>query len=401
MNKKILLITQIFYPDEVSTAGLFTKLCEVLAEDNIDVEVWCAQPSYTIRKRQPSKIIYKNIDIRYLFSTNFPKNSLFGRILNYLTFSVSLIFRLLFSKGKTLVFTHTTPPSLGILVSFLCNIKRRKFVYILLDIFPDGLIRLGKVSDKNFFIRVWEKLNIRALERSQRIVVIGRDMKKWVIEKVKDVTEKTTYLPLWQDERLIIPMAIEVNPFVRQNNLQGKFIVQYSGNMGLWQDMESLGELVVSLKQGDIEFVFIGDGMRRKELLESFKGEIPSNVRFFPFQPNKHLGNVLTACHIALISLRDGMTGMAVPSKIYGIMAAGVPSVAMVPFDSEVAMILKEEDCGIVVGPGDIQGLENAILRLKEDEKLRREMGKNARIAFENKYTVGVIAEKYKNLIIT
>ncbi len=335
------------------------------------------------------------------FRQTFPKSNLFGRILNYLTFSVSLTFRFLLSKEKATIFTHTTPPSLGILLSFLCHIKKRKLIYILLDIFPEGLIRLGKVSDKNLYIQFWEKLNISALKRSHRIIVIGRDMEKWVIEKFKDTAEKTTYLPLWQDAELINPMEIEVNTFIKEHDLEGKFIVQYSGNMGLWQDMEILGTVANMMSDENTTFVFIGGGMRKKELLDTFNNKIPQNVRLFPFQPNKELGNVLTACHLALISLRDGLTGMAVPSKIYGIMAAGIPSIAIVPEDSEIAMILKEEDCGLVVEPGDIDGLKNAIIRLKEDEKLRIEMGKNARKAFENKYTVRDIAQQYKKLIIT
>ena len=226
-------------------------------------------------------------------------------------------------------------------------------------------------------------------------------MEKWVIEKFKDTAEKTTYLPLWQDAELINPMEIEVNPFIKEHDLEGKFIVQYSGNMGLWQDMKILGTVANRMSDENTTFVFIGGGMRKKELLDTFNNKIPQNVRLFPFQPNKELGNVLTACHLALISLRDGLTGMAVPSKIYGIMAAGVPSIAIVPEDSEIAMILKEEDCGLVVEPGDINGLKNAIIRLKEDEKLRIKMGINARKAFENKYTVRIIAQQYKKLIIT
>ena len=124
--KKFFLISQVFYPDEVSTAGLFTNLCLYLAEDSIEVEVWCGQPSYTHSGRQPHKVIHRGILIRYLPSTCFHKSKLWGRLLNSLTFMVSTSCRLLFSRDKTPVFTHTTPPSLGIIISMICSLKKRK-----------------------------------------------------------------------------------------------------------------------------------------------------------------------------------------------------------------------------------------------------------------------------------
>ncbi|MBA7585452.1 hypothetical protein ES708_27434 [subsurface metagenome] len=90
---------------------------------------------------------------------------------------------------------------------------------------------------------------------------------------------------------------------------------------------------------------------------------------------------------------------MAVPSKIYGILAAGVPVIALVPEQSEIAYIIREENCGYVIDPCDVDGLINAVLELKSNEKLRKEMGINGRKAFEQKYTTKIIAEKYKLLI--
>src|SRR5450759_4345331 len=105
MSKKFLLISQVFYPDQVSTANLFTNLCSVLAEDKIEVEVWSAHPSYTELKRQPANLLYKGIKIHYLPSTNFHKNSLPGRLFNILTFTVSAALKILFSSDKTPVWT--------------------------------------------------------------------------------------------------------------------------------------------------------------------------------------------------------------------------------------------------------------------------------------------------------
>jgi colanic acid biosynthesis glycosyl transferase WcaI len=398
MSKKFLLISQVFYPDQVSTANLFTDLCSVLAADDLSVEVWSAQPSYTESKRQPSKIKYNGMVIDYLPSTNFRKNKNLGRILNILTFTLSAAFRLLFSKDKTPVWTHTTPPITGIILSFICAAKKRKLIYILLDIFPEGLIRVGKVSRTNPLIKLWNYLFVKALKRCEKIIVIGRDIKQWVENVCPGCTDKIIYIPHWQDDTLIAPIKYDTNEFVIKNDLKNKFIVQYSGNMGLWNEVRTMGKAVKQNIEG-VVFMFVGGGLRKKELFEEFVIESQSNVITMPFQPNEKFNITLNAARVHLVTLDKGLEGMAVPCKIYGILASGIPVIAMVPATSEVAYVVKEENCGIVLDPGDLTGLLESIILFKSDENLRKQMGMNGRKAFENKYTTRIIAERYKSIL--
>ena len=192
---KFFLISQVFYPDEVSTAGLFTGLCSYMAGEEIEVEVWCAQPSYTYSGKQPTSTSYKGMKIRYLPSTRIHKSKLWGRICNILTFMLSTAFRLLLSRDKGPVFTHTTPPFLGILISFICSLKGRKMVYIMLDIFPEGMIRIGKLSAKNLFVKIWKGFLIKSLRRSELIVVLGRDMIDFIAGIYPEGRAKIKYIP--------------------------------------------------------------------------------------------------------------------------------------------------------------------------------------------------------------
>jgi len=398
MSNKILLISQVFYPDEVSTANLFTNLCSALVADGIEVDVWCSQPSYTVLEKQPKNLILNGIKIFFLTSTNFPKTNLIGRLINYFSFSISVILKLIFSKQKSVVLTHTTPPSLGILLSFICSLKKRKFIYILLDIFPEGLVRLGNVSKKNIFVRFWQYLFILSLKKSEKIIVIGRDMQEWLKKVCIECLTKTEYIPLWQDDKLIYPSEYSSNEFIIDNTLEEKFVIQYSGNMGLWNEMETMGKAVnENLK--DVVFMFVGGGMRKKELLDAISTEYLKNIMILPFQSNDKFNTILTACHVGLVTMRDKLEGMAVPSKIYGIMAAGKPVIALVPLNSEIAFIVREENCGIVVKPGNVNEFTNAIFLLKTDENIRKQMGKNSRLAFENKYSTMKIAMRYKLII--
>lgn len=396
MASKFFLISQVFYPDEVSTAGLFTDLCAVLAEKGIETEVWCAQPSYSHCKRQPRAAIHKGIKIKYLASTNFYKDSLAGRFLNILTFSTSVFFKILFSPEKGKIFTHTTPPTMGIFLSFVCRFRKRKLDYILLDIFPEGLVRLGKTSYHNPLVRFWHNLFKSSLRKCNRIIVIGRDMQKWISEIVPECTGKILYIPHWQSADIIRPEEYENNRLVKQYNLENNFTVQYSGNMGLWNDMETIGHSVTMLP--DIKFMLVGGGVRRKELFKKIPDDHP-NVVSLPFQPSGNLSCVLSACHAAIVSMRNGLEGMAVPCKIYGILAAGKPVIALVPEKSEIAMVVREEKCGIVVEPGDTDGFVNAVKYLLSNELKRKEMGENARRSFIMKYSTDRIAERYIKLL--
>lgn len=387
-----------FYPDQVSTANLFTSLCSLISEENIEVEVWSAHPSYTESSRQPKRLFYKGINIRYLPSTNFNKKSLPGRFLNIVTFMTSASLKLLFSKDKTPVWTHTTPPFLGIVLSPICYIKKRKFIYILLDIFPEGLIRLGSMSRRNVFIRIWQNLFVNALKKSERIIVIGRDIRQYIENTCHECIERIEYIPHWQDDNLIFPIDFETNKFIIEKKLENNFVIQYSGNIGLWNEVKTIG-MAVKMNIENVLFIFVGGGIRKSELLNEFSAEEQQNVIFMPFQQNVDFNNILAASHVHLVTLKNGLEGMAVPSKIYGILAAGRPVIALVPEFSEIAYIIKEENCGLVVNPADLEGLINAISFLKNNENQRKQMGMNSRKAFEKKYTTKIIAQKYKALL--
>lgn len=398
--KRILLVSQVFYPDQVAVSNLFTKLFErIAATGQFDITVWCAQPSYTTRERQPNHRNYQGLNIYYLPSTNFKKDSLFGRLLNVATFSVSVIIKLIFSKFRGTVVVHTTPPFLAILVVRIAKFKKLKVIYVLMDIFPDGLIRLGKASIRNPLIRLWKRWHREALKQSDRIVAIGRDMEEWVREEVPHLAEtQLKNIPLWQDEKTLAPIEFATNPFVVKYNLASHFVVQFSGNMGLWNDLVTVGKAVSKGIEG-VKFVFIGDGIRKKELVLAMGEKGVENSLFLNFLSNDEYSYSVTACHCGLVTLRPEAQGMGVPSKIFGIMAAGIPVLAIAPRSSEIALIVLESNCGLVVEPGDAEGLMNAIEYLKLNESTRRQMGINARTAFEQKYTTQRGAGYYINLL--
>lgn len=398
-TETLLIISQVFYPDEVSTAALLTDLAiELSAENNVNVEVWCAQPSYTTHIRQSKHVLYKGININYIASTNFSKNNILGRLLNYISFSFFLFFKLFFSFEKTPILTVTNPPFLGIIISLIKKIKKRNFYYIIHDVYPDGLVRLGDLSSNSYITKIWSFLNKWVLKNAEAVIVLGRDMQKLIENIIPELKTKIHYIPNWQNNNLIETIDFTKSKFVKDNFLDNFFVIQYSGNMGIWHDMESIAIAAKSFENTNNMFCFIGNGKGKKNMLEVFGNEIPGNVKFFPFQPKEYLSHSLSACHIALISLKKNLEGVAVPSKLYGILASGRAIIAQVPKESEIAYAIEEENCGIVVEPCNSTELVKAIKYLTSNLRLCQTMGLNARKAFEKKYTTKIIAQKYLDL---
>jgi glycosyltransferase involved in cell wall biosynthesis len=171
--------------------------------------------------------------------------------------------------------------------------------------------------------------------------------------------------------------------------LKGSFLVQYSGNMGLWHDMQSIIRAAYHLRDSPkIVFLLIGEGRERKAAEDLARELRLTNIRWLPYQPKEALEDSLSCCHVALISQRAGLEGVAVPCKLYGILASGRAVVAQVPAASEVSLVVQEEACGVVVAPGDHEALAREILALSEDPDRVAEMGRRAHAAYKAKYTL-------------
>jgi glycosyltransferase involved in cell wall biosynthesis len=207
------------------------------------------------------------------------------------------------------------------------------------------------------------------------------------------------YIPPWSSTAIQEPLAFADNPLAEELHLRDKFVVQYSGNMGLWHDMDSIVQAAAKLAdQPHIHFVFIGGGMRRKQAQELAARLELNNITWLDFFPKERLAESLTCCHAALVSLRCGLEGVAVPSKLYGILASGRAVIAQVPAASEIALVVEEERCGLVVEPGDVDALAAAIQTLACDKAATEAMGSRAFAAYQQKYTLQQAVDHFRQL---
>ncbi len=174
----------------------------------------------------------------------------------------------------------------------------------------------------------------------------------------------------------------------------------YSGNIGLSQDLENIIHLADALKeQQEILFLLIGEGASKEKLVKMADSMELENIKFLSYQEKEDLKFSLNAAHIHLVTLKKGMKGIIVPSKVYGIMAAGKPFIAAVDKGSEIDKIAKEFQCGIVSKPSSVEELRKAVLWAYKNKDKIREMGENGRKAFENHYTRKISAQKFKKTV--
>jgi colanic acid biosynthesis glycosyl transferase WcaI len=286
----------------------------------------------------------------------------------------------------------TDPPFAGIVGATIARMKGVPFVYNIRDLYPDMAIGGGIVRRKSW-VGVWEKLHRAALRQAERVIVLGEDMRERVVAKGVDparvvVVRDGTSVPA--------PDAPADHPAIREIRGSAEFVVLHAGNLGFYGAWPTLLNAAKILPENGIRLVFIGDGANRNQLEELSQG-CPM-VRFLPFRPAGEIPCVMAAGDLHVVTIRRGLGGVVVPSKLYSILAAGRPVLAVAPEDTDVARIVRREDCGLVVDPDKPAEVAQAIQALKGDPARLEAMGRRARKASE-KYVRSNELEKFVGVV--
>jgi glycosyltransferase involved in cell wall biosynthesis len=338
--------------------------------------------------------------------TKFPKLNLVGRVINQVTFVASSFFYLLFHPSKKPILVVTNPPFLAIACAFLRLLGiGGPYIYLIHDVFPDSAVNLGVLKKDGLIVRVWNCFNKLIFKHAAAIIVIGRCMQYVVLQKLKSYginsQDKVHKVHIWSDDRLIRSALGKPNPIISRWHLDGKFVVGYFGNMGRLHDMETIMVAAKALNDNsDIVFLFVGEGHKKQAIMEYANKHDLSNCQFHSYVDREHLGYLMYSADIGIVSLAQGQEGLSVPSKTFGLMAAGVPVVVVVSCASEIAMIVQEEQCGVVVEPGQGEMLAKCIIELRSDRERLQMMGRNGSMAIDTKYNLKKASKKYFNLIV-
>jgi len=288
------------------------------------------------------------------------------------------------------IVAETDPPLLGALAALLKLRWRCRLVYNVQDLYPDIAEVTGGVRNP-LLLGLLRRANDYAYERADLIVTLGDDMADRIIAKGVPAG-KVVVVPDWVDCGRIRPL--ESNPFRR--NFGGKFVVMYSGNIGLSQQLEAVLEAADGLRDVQrILFAVIGEGARKEWLERRARAMGLPNVTFLPYQPQENLGESLSAADLHLIPLAPGAAGCLVPSKIYGILAAGRPFIAMMEENAEIAQIARKEGVGFVVQPGDVDALIRTVREAVDAPQRLKQMGLRARRLAELRFDRIKVTSKF------
>lgn len=349
-----------------------------------EVTVLCGRPSYDPTERRPWQLYQTEetgrVRILRVGSSQYSRVEMKKRVWNYLSYVFLAVPRALFLPCDV-VLAMTDPPFEGIVGALVALLKRKSYVYNIRDMYPDMALGSSIIAP-GLLARLWETLHRWALRHATRIIVLGEDMRNRILAKgvkpesvaiVRDGAE------MLSPAEVRAPLDDHVIAAIRGNF---KFVLLHAGNLGFYGAWETLLAGARSLQNERVGLVFVGDGAERERLQAAANG-LP-NVRFLPFFPADKIPSVLASADAHLITIKHGLEGVVVPSKMYGILAAGKPIVAVAPGECDVVSLGAERGFAISADPEDPAQFAAGVRRLSQNPEKVRKMGQAAAAAAPN-----------------
>lgn len=383
---RILLLNLYYPPDTSATAKMAQTVVDALSAAH-ELTIVCGRPSYEPTERRSwhlwqtefantSPARDDGVKIIRVGSTDYSRTQMGRRVLNYLTYVTLSVPRALFLPCDV-VLGMTDPPFEGIVAAFVALLKNKPFVYNIRDLYPDMAVG-GSIVEAGLLTRVWETLHRWALRRATRVVVLGEDMRARVVGK----GVKPERVAVVRDGAKVCDARsqIAVDPdVVRAIRGDLKFVLLHAGNLGFYGAWPTLIAAARKLADEGIGLVFVGDGAQRARLEAAAAG--CKNVRLLPFFPASKIASVLAAPDAHIVTIKRGLEGVIVPSKMYGILAAGKPILAVAPRETDVAKIGEERGFAIPADPDDASEVAYAARQMFRDAGLLQKMSEAARVA--------------------
>ena len=278
------------------------------------------------------------------------------RAFSWLRYLVRAFFWMWRWPARTPVLLFSNPPMLAWLGCLMWMLRGQRYVVMVHDIYPDLLVRLGTVSESHPVTRAWRYLNRKSYEHSEMVMTLGEYMSATLsrgFDPLKTRAGRIEVVYPWADTELIRPLAKSENWFAREHDQADKLTVMYSGNMGLGHDIETMLEAAGRLKdEPRIHFMFIGAGPKWQVVEDWIREKRLTNITLLPWQSEEVVPYSLATADLALVSLEEEMAGLAIPSKAFSSLAAGVPLVVVCSRETELASLIKRFDCGRMIHPG-------------------------------------------------
>jgi glycosyltransferase involved in cell wall biosynthesis len=371
---RLLVLNQYYWPGVEATAQLLTDLCEALADE---YEIRVLTGVLHGHEEEPDRLERNGVEIVRVRSTAFERSRLGLRGLNYVTYLGAALLEALRGPRPDLVLCMTDPPMVGDVAVAVAKRFGAPLLVISEDVFPEIATKLRRLENP-VLVGVLRQLVRLYLKRADRVVAIGETMRQR-LEAKGAPGDRLRVIPNWIDTNAITPQEHE-NEWKAGKRLGGRFVVMHSGNVGHAQDLDVLVRATTFLRDlDDLRVVIIGFGARHAEIQELAARLEADRVKFLPYQPREVLPLSLAAANMHFVGLARGLSGYVVPSRLYGILAAGRPVIVSADPDSETAQVVTQAGCGVVLPPGRPE-LVARVIRDAYDGKLDLdEMGRRGR----------------------
>jgi colanic acid biosynthesis glycosyl transferase WcaI len=397
---RVLLINQTFYPDVAATAQHGHDLARYLVRQGHQVSVIASRSIYG--KAGTALPAYEKVDgieIHRVGRSFYGKAGLLARATDFALFYMATAAKAIQIGRHDVSVCFTTPPFIALLGLALRALRGTKFVYWVMDLYPDVLVVTGVLDERSWTTRMLERLNRLALARADRAVVLGRCMERRVLAKGIDPA-RIQRINVWSDVNEVCPRPRDENSYRREWGIDDRTLVMYSGNFGIGHDVETFAAGVGMLRdRKDVVFAFVGDGKRKAQLIDAIRAQGIENFIEADYQPRERLGELLSAADIHLVSMMPRWAGVMVPSKVYGTLAAERPVIWVGGEATEAAAVVREAECGYVIAPGDAEGFANAVRTLADDPTLRAEMGRRARQSLADNWSADRAMRRWNELL--
>jgi len=401
-DKRIFILSEIYFPEQTSTGYFMTKIAEGLAENYKVTVITGPATNYFQPVTSSQREIINEVEVIRCKGTTFDKKILSLRIINVFTVSLSIFtksFDICKTNDKILVVTN--PPLLPILALFLKLIKKCQFVLLIHDVYPDALVASGLWKFDSWLVSLTNKIVKVIYHHSSYIVTIGRDMTALIKAKLDKDFSKIYPITNWAESEAVKSLQKSENPILQKLNIINKFVLLYVGNLGRTHGIENLAFTINQLKDKEnIHFLIIGNGVKKNWLENYINIHSLTNVDMIPLEQRPRSEQIisLNACDVGIISFLPNMAGISVPSRMYNQMAAGKPIIAVTDENSELAQVIKEEEIGWVVKPNDIDSLVETIEFAANNPDLCLEMGSKAAFIAKKKFNFIQVKESYHKL---
>jgi colanic acid biosynthesis glycosyl transferase WcaI len=409
---RVIFINRFFYPDHSATSELLSDLAFALARRGFRVGVITSRQNYeTAVRGYPQRECVNGVEIWRVWTSKRGRLRLIGRSLDYITFYLTAAWRLWrLARVNDVIVAKTDPPLLSVVIAPIAWLREAHLVNWLQDIFPEvaEALNVGGGLGRVAF-RFMRSLRNSSLRFAKTNIVVGESMAAR-LQAQGIGRECIRVIPNWSDGTIIMPIESKQNARRAGWIPDGRFAVGYAGNLGRAHDVATIVEAMTLLHERAakspaadvarrIMFVFVGGGAQRAWLEREVLQRGLTNVRFHPYQPRERLAETLGAADLHLVSLNPKLEGLIVPSKFYGIAAAGRPTLFIGAPDGEIARLVEEFECGFTVAPRDGKGLADRILQLAQDAELCATMGARARAAFEEHWDKNCAVAKWEEVL--